>query len=67
MPPEIKRAVIVYRGELTPGYRYLEAYLQEQLLRLPPCGRSRAGASPAPTAVLSWSARFTCLFSPPMV
>lgn len=27
LPPEIKRAVIVYRGELTPDYRYLEAYL----------------------------------------
>jgi len=27
LPPEIKRAVIVYRGELTPDYRYLEQYL----------------------------------------
>ncbi len=27
LPPEIKRAVIVYRGELTPAYRYLEKYL----------------------------------------
>lgn len=27
LPPEIKRAVIVYRGELTPAYRYLERYL----------------------------------------
>lgn len=27
LPPEVKRAVIVYRGELTPDYRYLEAYL----------------------------------------
>ncbi len=28
LPPEIKRAVIAYRGELTPGYRYLEQYLR---------------------------------------
>jgi len=28
LPPEIKRAVIAYRGELTPGYRYLEQYLK---------------------------------------
>jgi hypothetical protein len=28
LPPEIKRAVIVYQGELTPDYRYLEQYLQ---------------------------------------
>jgi alpha-aminoadipic semialdehyde synthase len=27
LPPEIKRAVIVYRGELTPDYRYIEKYL----------------------------------------
>ena len=27
LPPEIKRAVIAYRGELTPGYRYLEQYI----------------------------------------
>jgi len=27
LPPEIKRAVIAYRGELTPGYKYLEKYL----------------------------------------
>ncbi len=27
LPPEIKRAMIVYQGELTPGYRYLEGYL----------------------------------------
>jgi alpha-aminoadipic semialdehyde synthase len=27
LPPEIKRAVIVYQGELTPDYRYLEQYL----------------------------------------
>ena len=27
LPPAIKRAVIVYQGELTPGYRYLERYL----------------------------------------
>jgi alpha-aminoadipic semialdehyde synthase len=27
LPPEIKRAVIVYQGELTPDYRYLAQYL----------------------------------------
>ena len=27
LPPEIKRAVIAYRGELTPDYHYLEKYL----------------------------------------
>ncbi len=27
LPPEIKRAMIVYRGELTPDYRYIEKYL----------------------------------------
>jgi len=27
LPPEIKRAVIVYRGELTPAYRYLGEFL----------------------------------------
>ncbi len=27
LPPEIKRAVIVYKGELTPEYKYLEEYL----------------------------------------
>ncbi|RLE28212.1 MAG: hypothetical protein DRJ65_00305 [Acidobacteria bacterium] len=27
LPPEIKRAVIVHRGALTPDYRYLEEYL----------------------------------------
>ncbi|MFH1196946.1 MAG: bifunctional lysine ketoglutarate reductase /saccharopine dehydrogenase family protein [bacterium] len=27
LPEEIKRAVIVYRGELTPDYKYLEKYL----------------------------------------
>lgn len=27
LPPEIKRAVIVYKGRLTPDYRYLEEYL----------------------------------------
>jgi len=26
--PEIKRAVIVYQGELTPDYRYLEKYVR---------------------------------------
>ncbi|NOX89573.1 MAG: hypothetical protein GXO77_11145 [Calditrichaeota bacterium] len=28
LPPEIKRAVIVYNGELTPDFRYLENYLK---------------------------------------
>ncbi|HSJ56661.1 MAG TPA: bifunctional lysine ketoglutarate reductase /saccharopine dehydrogenase family protein [Anaerolineae bacterium] len=27
LPPEIKRAVIAYRGELTPDYRYITRYL----------------------------------------
>jgi saccharopine dehydrogenase (NAD+, L-lysine-forming) len=27
LPPEIKRAVIAYQGELTPGYRYIEQFL----------------------------------------
>ncbi|MBI4738176.1 hypothetical protein HY772_01200 [Candidatus Woesearchaeota archaeon] len=27
LPPQIKNAVIVYHGELTPNYRYLEKYL----------------------------------------
>ncbi|MCD6554195.1 MAG: hypothetical protein J7M16_09330 [Anaerolineae bacterium] len=27
LPPEIKRAVIAHRGELTPNYRYLEKFL----------------------------------------
>ncbi len=27
LPPELKRAVICYRGELVPGYRYLEEHL----------------------------------------
>ncbi|MFZ2358828.1 MAG: bifunctional lysine ketoglutarate reductase /saccharopine dehydrogenase family protein [Anaerolineae bacterium] len=27
LPPEIKRAVIAHRGELTPGYRYLQQHL----------------------------------------
>ena len=31
LPAEIKRATIVHRGELTPGYRYLENYLQPTL------------------------------------
>jgi len=30
LPPEIKRAVIAYRGELTPDYRYLQAHLDAQ-------------------------------------
>jgi saccharopine dehydrogenase (NAD+, L-lysine-forming) len=28
LPPEIKRAVIVHQGELTPSYRYLEKYVR---------------------------------------
>jgi saccharopine dehydrogenase (NAD+, L-lysine-forming) len=28
LPPEIKRAVIVYRGELTPEFKYLEKFLK---------------------------------------
>jgi hypothetical protein len=27
LPPELKRAVIVYRGELTPDYAYLNPFL----------------------------------------
>jgi alpha-aminoadipic semialdehyde synthase len=27
LPPELKRAVIVYRGALTPAYQYLEQHL----------------------------------------
>jgi saccharopine dehydrogenase (NAD+, L-lysine-forming) len=30
LPPEIKKAVIVYRGKLTPEYKYLEEYLAKQ-------------------------------------
>ncbi len=30
LPPEIKRAVIVYRGALAPDYRYLERYLEKE-------------------------------------
>lgn len=29
LPPELKRAAIVYRGELTKDYKYLEKYLQK--------------------------------------
>lgn len=29
LPPEIERAVITHRGQLTPAYRYLEKYLAE--------------------------------------
>ncbi len=29
LPPPLERAVIVYRGELTPSYRYLERFLSE--------------------------------------
>ncbi len=28
LPPELKRAVIVHRGELTPDYRYLEKFIK---------------------------------------
>jgi alpha-aminoadipic semialdehyde synthase len=28
LPPEIKRAVIAYQGELTPEYRYIREYLE---------------------------------------
>jgi alpha-aminoadipic semialdehyde synthase len=27
LPPELKRAVIVYKGELTPDYAYLDRFL----------------------------------------
>jgi alpha-aminoadipic semialdehyde synthase len=27
LPPEVKRAVIVYKGQLTGGYEYLNRYL----------------------------------------
>ncbi|MBI1879016.1 MAG: hypothetical protein HYR94_12495, partial [Chloroflexi bacterium] len=27
LPPELKRATIVYHGELTPDYRYLEKFI----------------------------------------
>lgn len=27
LPPEIKRAVVLYQGKLTPGYRYINKYL----------------------------------------
>jgi saccharopine dehydrogenase (NAD+, L-lysine-forming) len=27
LPPELKRAIIVYRGELTPDYAYLKSFL----------------------------------------
>ena len=37
LPPEIKRAMIAYRGELTPDYRYIEKLLQKPVL-LPGCG-----------------------------
>ena len=30
LPPELQRATIVYRGSLTPPYRYLERYLQPE-------------------------------------
>ena len=28
LPPEIKRAIILWQGRLTPGYRYLESHLK---------------------------------------
>ncbi|MFW6144743.1 MAG: hypothetical protein ACOC55_04150, partial [Candidatus Natronoplasma sp.] len=28
MPPEIKKAVVVHKGELTPEYEYIEKYLE---------------------------------------
>jgi alpha-aminoadipic semialdehyde synthase len=28
LPPEIKKAVIVYRGKLTPDYEYLSKFLK---------------------------------------
>jgi len=33
LPPEIKRAVIVYRGKLTPSYQYLEDYVDKEAER----------------------------------
>jgi saccharopine dehydrogenase (NAD+, L-lysine-forming) len=30
LPPEIKRAVIVYQGKLTPDYQYIQEYLSER-------------------------------------
>jgi alpha-aminoadipic semialdehyde synthase len=30
LPPEIKRAVIVYRGKLTPDYQYIQSFLDSQ-------------------------------------
>jgi alpha-aminoadipic semialdehyde synthase len=27
LPPEIKNAVILYKGKLTPAYRYIDKYL----------------------------------------
>lgn len=29
LPPQIKKAVILHHGELTPDYRYLEKYVEE--------------------------------------
>jgi alpha-aminoadipic semialdehyde synthase len=31
LPAELKRAVIVYRGELTPDYTYLQSFLEPKL------------------------------------
>ena len=28
LPPELQRATVLYRGQLTPDYRYLTRYLQ---------------------------------------
>ncbi|MFN2185964.1 MAG: hypothetical protein ACK2UU_18435, partial [Anaerolineae bacterium] len=30
LPPEIKRAVIAYQGELTPDYQYIQEFLNKQ-------------------------------------
>ena len=35
LPPELLRAVIAHRGELTPDYAYIEEYLQPEGLDLP--------------------------------
>ena len=29
LPPQIKRAVIAYKGELTPNYRYIHKFLKQ--------------------------------------
>ena len=30
LPPEIKKAVVVYNGKLTPDYEYLKDHLKKQ-------------------------------------